>query len=769
MSFSPPIRRLSATSASSKEDLINAYEAEEERIINVLSRKLEQLREEKIDLENALEAESESHVNRMARELTALRLAQQGGTSNSSLSASPETGIGFRSFMSGGNRGDPSAETMLEAMRRENEHLRNKLVETERDYIRITRLNEVYREELIDHRRRLGLSVDNLIGLSSTDPYSQHTHRRRSSPVSYSNSSSPATSVMYASTQGARPSHGVPIPRPPSQIHRPVHQGSEGNTPLSHSPSSSESPFLFSPVTNPTSLISPSTNITSAPSSYSFNSNQSMSFTAPRTLSYPSVPPPSLSSSFGSPTVSCHMTYGEHSPAEPSSRRNSGTRRGADWRTTESGIRGISDNNSRRNSVERGARVAETGTLIPRSRTDSYSLPPTTETPDNLDINANAVDAKVPESESKNTTMNHLDLYFSMSYPYGQYPGEIFSNPATPLTFPTWETMENEEAQQAQQQHHTQQIQPPQQPSDLPSPTGPPPHTPLQHQTIQLEEPSHLVPSQPRPVYDDAPIRLHHVHQRPERQRESLRDSESQLLHVETSRSGAPSTSTTGPVRQPRSARHQQQQLHPYRRPSSAVSAAPPSRQQPLLRFASVQPSSSSMPSPAVPSPAMPSPASATSRLASFGSGIGYVVLAVHGPYLRNAPLLDRQRLYLLRTDSYYDPESKRLVTMLEVPGVKKADVRVTLSTCPWNRVRQITVSGTSRPVFPPALASESADGGPELTIRERKFGEFARTFAVPSDTNREDIEASMEDGILTIKVPCGMPVHPNPEDIPIT
>jgi len=47
---------------------------------------------------------------------------------------------------------------MLEAMRRENEHLRNKLVDTERDYVRISRLNEIYREELIDHRRRVGFA-----------------------------------------------------------------------------------------------------------------------------------------------------------------------------------------------------------------------------------------------------------------------------------------------------------------------------------------------------------------------------------------------------------------------------------------------------------------------------------------------------------------------------------------------------------------------------------------------------------------------------------
>ena len=57
--------------------------------------------------------------------------------------------------MSGADPNEPSAETMLETMRQENEQLRNRLVETERDYIRITRLNEIYREELIEHRRRV--------------------------------------------------------------------------------------------------------------------------------------------------------------------------------------------------------------------------------------------------------------------------------------------------------------------------------------------------------------------------------------------------------------------------------------------------------------------------------------------------------------------------------------------------------------------------------------------------------------------------------------
>jgi len=159
-------------------------------------------------LENALEAESESHVNRLSRELGALRIAHQqlqeqfaqvqapptsqtNGASTSSihtnghrhnasggssvvldsplvgLSSSPDTRLGYRAFMTSagtsgpmgragmGIPGEPSAEMMLEAMRRENEELRNKLVKTEREYIRTSRLNELYREELIQHRRRV--------------------------------------------------------------------------------------------------------------------------------------------------------------------------------------------------------------------------------------------------------------------------------------------------------------------------------------------------------------------------------------------------------------------------------------------------------------------------------------------------------------------------------------------------------------------------------------------------------------------------------------
>ena len=171
--------------------------------------------------------------------------------------------------------------------------------------------------------------------------------------------------------------HGVPIPRLPiSQAHRPTNNTSETNTPLSHSPSSSESPFPFSPIgsTNPASFLSSTTNITSPASSLT-NASTTMTYNN-RGLSYPSVPPPSLSSSFGSPSVSFHMPHREHSlsPIEPLSRRNSNARRGSVERWVGGGPG--SGAASRRASMDRGARVAETGSLlsISRSRAGSHSL-----------------------------------------------------------------------------------------------------------------------------------------------------------------------------------------------------------------------------------------------------------------------------------------------------------------------------------------------------------------------------------------------------------
>ena len=118
-----------------------------------------QLRDEKIQLENILEAESESHVNKLSRELYALRLAQpalaQGAydpdSQNQSLANSPIHQLNPHA----NDSRYPSVEVINAALRRENEILRARVVDAEREFVKTSRLNDIYREEIVELRRRV--------------------------------------------------------------------------------------------------------------------------------------------------------------------------------------------------------------------------------------------------------------------------------------------------------------------------------------------------------------------------------------------------------------------------------------------------------------------------------------------------------------------------------------------------------------------------------------------------------------------------------------
>jgi HSP20 family molecular chaperone IbpA len=88
-------------------------------------------------------------------------------------------------------------------------------------------------------------------------------------------------------------------------------------------------------------------------------------------------------------------------------------------------------------------------------------------------------------------------------------------------------------------------------------------------------------------------------------------------------------------------------------------------------------------------------------------------------------PQLESLRRFIIRADVHYDAESKLLTAHLELPGLKKRDLSITLSTCLYNRVRQVVIAGRSKPTLPET----------GYAIKERKFGEFSRTFAVPPET----------------------------------
>jgi hypothetical protein len=187
---------------------------------------------------------------------------------------------------------------------------------------------------------------------------SQPTHRR-----SWSSTSSSSSSIMNLLPQAPVPGPppGVPIP-PSTQAHRSVNQVSETSTPQSHSPSSAESQFLLSP-----GFASVNTQLTTPPSSSFASPVNTVHPRAISALSYPLVPPPSLSSSFGSPTA-FHPPRRDHSASPVSSfgrqninRRGSFERAGYDRRMSDNARNG---SHSRKQSTERGARVAETGSLI---------------------------------------------------------------------------------------------------------------------------------------------------------------------------------------------------------------------------------------------------------------------------------------------------------------------------------------------------------------------------------------------------------------------
>lgn len=95
----------------------------------------------------------------------------------------------------------------------------------------------------------------------------------------------------------------------------------------------------------------------------------------------------------------------------------------------------------------------------------------------------------------------------------------------------------------------------------------------------------------------------------------------------------------------------------------------------------------------------------------------------------------------MIRTDVHYSEQSNVLTAMLELPGVKKADLSLALRICPHSRVKQLSVSGKSGPVF--------ADEG--YTLRERKYGEFHRMLVVPPETTVSALwwRISDADGVL--------------------
>jgi HSP20 family protein len=76
----------------------------------------------------------------------------------------------------------------------------------------------------------------------------------------------------------------------------------------------------------------------------------------------------------------------------------------------------------------------------------------------------------------------------------------------------------------------------------------------------------------------------------------------------------------------------------------------------------------------------------------------------------------------------------------LDVPGMSKDDIDINLQN------GTLTVSGER--------TSERTDEGEEYVRVERAFGTFHRTFSLPDAVDEENIQATYENGVLSIHVP---------------
>jgi HSP20 family protein len=80
------------------------------------------------------------------------------------------------------------------------------------------------------------------------------------------------------------------------------------------------------------------------------------------------------------------------------------------------------------------------------------------------------------------------------------------------------------------------------------------------------------------------------------------------------------------------------------------------------------------------------------------------------------------------------------VVVRTSVPGVKPDDIDITISG------NTLSISGETK---------EEEEVKEENYIRrERRYGSFARSIALPEGTDLDNTEASFEDGILTLTIP---------------
>ena len=91
-----------------------------------------------------------------------------------------------------------------------------------------------------------------------------------------------------------------------------------------------------------------------------------------------------------------------------------------------------------------------------------------------------------------------------------------------------------------------------------------------------------------------------------------------------------------------------------------------------------------------------------------------------------------------LSLDAYHTPES--LVIKVAIPGVKPEDLDITVTG------NTLTIKGEAK--------SEEEVKEESYFLREGRYGTFSRSVTLPRGLKTDEIEASYEDGVLTLTIP---------------
>ena len=98
--------------------------------------------------------------------------------------------------------------------------------------------------------------------------------------------------------------------------------------------------------------------------------------------------------------------------------------------------------------------------------------------------------------------------------------------------------------------------------------------------------------------------------------------------------------------------------------------------------------------------------------------------------------------------------EADGYVVNVELPGVKKDDVKITVES------NVLTIRGEKK-------EEKNAKEGNFQRV-ERSYGSFQRSFTLPSTVKNEKIEASYNDGVLTVTLPKAEEAKPKQIEVKV-